>query len=180
MIFNAGIIPNFILIKDLKLVNTYWSLWLPSLISTYNMFVMKSFFEGIPESLEESAALDGANDILILIRIVLPLSLPVIATLTLFYAVSWWNQYFNAMIYITSSQKQTLMVKLMQMIDASRVDMLSASSTSGSDGGMSQSIVTTEGLRAAAIVIATFPILLIYPFLQKYFVKGVMIGSVKE
>ena len=176
MMFNGGMIPTFILVKKLHLINTYSSLWCLGLISTYNMFVMRTFFEGIPASLEESAAIDGANDIVILIKIVLPISMPVIATLTLFYAVSWWNIYFNAVIYISSSAKAPLMVKLKQMIDNVSQELLTT--TSGSEGVRSDQI-TPQGMPAAAIITSTIPILCVYPFLQKYFVKGVMIGSIK-
>lgn len=177
MMFGGGMIPTFILIKKLGLMNKFMGLWLMGLISTYNMFVMKSFFENMPESLEEAAAIDGANDLQILGKLVLPLSLPVIATLTLFYAVGWWNSYFNAMLYITSSAKQPLMVKLMQMIDTAALLTVN-NGTSGSEG-VSQSTIAPESFKAASIIIATLPILFVYPFLQKYFVKGVMIGSVK-
>lgn len=176
MMFNGGMIPTFILVKKLHLINSYWALWGLGLISTYNMFVMKTFFEGIPSSLEESASIDGANDIQILIKIILPVSMPVIATLTLFYAVGWWNMYFNAVIYINSSAKAPLMVKLKQMIDNVSQSLLQT--TSGSEGVRSDQI-TPQGMQAAAIITATVPILCVYPFLQKYFVKGVMIGSVK-
>ncbi len=176
MMFNGGMIPTFILVKKLHLINSYWALWCLGLISTYNMFVMKTFFEGIPTSLEESASIDGANDIHILVKIILPVSMPVIATLTLFYAVSWWNMYFNAVIYINSSGKAPLMVKLKQMIDNVSQSLLQTNS--GSEGVRSDQI-TPQGMQAAAIITATVPILCVYPFLQKYFVKGVMIGSVK-
>ncbi|HBM80644.1 MAG TPA: ABC transporter permease, partial [Clostridiaceae bacterium] len=178
MLFNGGLIPNFILIKNLGLMNKYAGLWLMGLISTYNMFVMKTFFEGLPDSLEEAAAIDGANDIQILVRIVIPLSLPMLATLTLFYAVGWWNSYFNAMIYITSTGKMPLMVKLMQMLDMAQMIMINTNLSGGTEG-IIENTVAPETLKAASIVIATLPILCIYPFLQKYFVKGVLIGSIK-
>jgi ABC-type sugar transport system, permease component len=176
MVFSSGIIPNFILIKSLGLMNSYWALWLPGLISTYNMFVMKSFYEGLPEELEESASIDGANDLVTLVRIVLPLSLPIVAALGLFYAVAWWNAYFNVMMYITSSSKLSLMMVLYQKIN--NVSEMLLSTGGGSEGAAVQNL-TPEGIRAAAIVTAAIPILLVYPFLQKYFVKGVLIGSVK-
>ncbi|MGG1514558.1 carbohydrate ABC transporter permease [Paenibacillus oryzisoli] len=176
MVFSGGIIPNFILIKTLGIMNSYWALWLPSLISTYNMFVMKSFYEGLPEELEESASIDGANDLVILARIILPLSKPIIAALGLFYAVSWWNAYFNVLMYITSSSKLSLMMVLYQKINNVSEALLNTGG--GSEGAISQSL-TPEGIRAAAIVMATAPILIVYPFLQKHFVKGVLIGSVK-
>ena len=179
MMFNGGMIPNFILIKKLGLMDNYLGLWLMGLIGTYNMFVMKTFFENMPESLEEAAAIDGANDIQIMVKLILPLSLPVIATLTLFYAVGWWNQYFNAMLYITSTSKQPLMVKLMQMLDTAQMIMVNTANPSGGTEGVIENTIAPETFKAASIIISTLPILCVYPFLQKYFVKGVMIGSIK-
>jgi putative aldouronate transport system permease protein len=176
MLFSAGMIPNFILIRQLGLMNSYWALWLPALISTYNMFVMKTFFEGLPEEIEESAAMDGASDMTILLRIVMPLSKPILVALSLFYAVGWWNSYFNVLLYITSSTKQTLMVKLYNMIR--QVDPGLLNSSGGSEG-VQQIVLTPEAIQAAAIIITVTPILCVYPFLQKHFVKGVLIGSVK-
>lgn len=176
MLFVAGMIPNFILVKLLGLVDTYWALWLPSLISTYNLFVMKTFMEGLPEELEESAAIDGAGDWRILLRIILPLCKPIAAALSLFYAVGWWNAYFNVLLYITKTTRQTLTLKLYQMI--LQVDQNLLNNFSGSEGA-SQQLLTPEGVKAAAIVIAVTPILIVYPLLQKHFVKGVLIGSVK-
>ncbi|MDF2922381.1 MAG: transporter permease [Paenibacillaceae bacterium] len=175
MIFISGIIPNFILIKSLGLMDSYLALWLPGLISTYNMFVMKSFMEGLPDEIEESASIDGAGNWRILAQIILPVCKPILAALSLFYAVNWWNSYFNVMLYITSSRLQTLMLKLYQMIKQVDQSLLTG------DGGASELAVTLtpEGLKAASVVIAIAPILCVYPFLQKHFVKGVLIGSVK-
>ena len=176
MLFNAGVIPNFILVKSLGLMDSYWSLWLPALISTYNMFVMKTFMEGLPEEIEESAAIDGAGDWRILGQIILPLCKPIMAALSLFYAVGWWNSYFNVLLYITNSAQQTLTLKLYQMI--LQVNQSLLNNVSGSEG-VDSVMLTPEGIKAAAIVIAVAPILIVYPFLQKHFVKGVLIGSVK-
>lgn len=176
MIFISGIIPNFILIKSLGLINSYMALWLPALVSTYNMFVMKTFMEGLPDEIEESASIDGAGNWRILIQIIMPLCKPILAALSLFYAVGWWNSYFNVMLYITSSKLQTLMLKLYQMIK--QVDASLLNNGSGSEGA-TQILLTPEGIKAASVVIAIAPILCVYPFLQKHFVKGVLIGSVK-
>jgi putative aldouronate transport system permease protein len=175
MLFTGGLIPHFILIKSLGLMNTYWALWLPALISTYNMFVMKTYFEGLPTEVEESASIDGAGDWTVLTRIVLPLSKPMLAALSLFYAVYWWNSYFNVLIYISSPHKATMMLKLYQMLQGmndllQNLDMAVVNVNE---------IPTPEGLKAAAIFTALLPILCFYPFLQKHFVKGVLIGSVK-
>jgi putative aldouronate transport system permease protein len=176
MLFVAGLIPNFILIKSLGLMNSYWSIWLPGLISTYNMFVMKTFMEGLPEEIEESASIDGAGDWRILLQIYMPLCKPILAALSLFYAVGWWNSYFNVLLYITESTKLTVMVKLYQMV--SRVDDNLLNNIGGNDA-LEQILLTPEALKAAAVVIVVTPILCVYPFLQKHFVKGVLIGSVK-
>lgn len=176
MLFVAGIIPNFILIKSLGLMNSYWSIWLPGLISTYNMFVMKTFMEGLPEEIEESASIDGAGDWRILLQIFLPLCKPIMAALSLFYAVGWWNSYFNVMLYITKSTKLTVMVKLYQMVNKVDDNLLN---NFGGGEGAERILLTPEAIKAAAVVIAVTPILCVYPFLQKYFVKGVLIGSVK-
>jgi putative aldouronate transport system permease protein len=176
MLFNGGLIPTYVLVQQLGLLNTFWAVWLTGLVSTWNLFIMKTFFGTIPSSLIEAADIDGANDGYILIRIVLPLSLPVIATLTLFYAVGHWNSYFNVMLYITRSDLQTVMVRLVQMIRSVDPQLLE----NAPEGSDVMQYMTPEGVQAAAIVIATVPILAVYPFLQKYFVKGVMIGSLKQ
>ena len=149
------------------------------LISTYNMIVMKTSFEGIPDSLCEAAEIDGANEPTILTRIIIPLSKPTIATMVLFYAVGWWNEYFNAMIYLNSSSLQPMQLKLMQLLQNINQELLS--NTSGSAGALEQDKqdLVSESVRAASTVITVLPILCVYPFLQKYFVKGVMVGSVK-
>ena len=174
MLFSGGMIPSFILVKTLGLINQYWALWLPPLISVYNMIILRTFFQGIPESLEEAASIDGASAFYILIRIILPLSKPALATVGLFYAVGFWNNYMDALIYITSSQKFTLMVRLLQMITQISQDM----TYTGEGAGRAQQL-TPEAVKAASIVVAMVPIMCVYPFLQKHFVKGVMIGSVK-
>lgn len=176
MLFVSGIIPSFILVKALGLMDSYFALWLPGLISTYNMFVMKTFMEGLPDEIEESSAIDGAGDWRILTQIMLPLCKPIIASLSLFYAVGWWNSYFNVLLYITKTTHQSLMVKLYQMINQVDASLLN---NAGGTEGVDQVLLTPEGIKAAAIVIAVTPILCVYPFLQKHFVKGVLIGSVK-
>lgn len=174
MMFNAGIIPNFIFFKNIGVMNSFAAIWLVNLIGVYNVVIMKNFMGNIPESLEEAARIDGANDWIILFRIMIPLSMPVIATLTLFYAVGWWNDYYTSMIYLNDPSKYPMTVKLMQMINNMSESMLKG------EGVIEQGAQSTpEGVKAASIVLSTLPILCLYPFLQKYFVKGVMIGSVK-
>ncbi|NBD25186.1 carbohydrate ABC transporter permease [Paenibacillus glycinis] len=171
MMFNGGIIPNYLLIRQLDLINNLGSLILPALVSVFNMLVVKSYFESLPPSLEESAKLEGARNYTILFRIILPLSGPVLATIGLFYAVYYWNDYFNPMLYINSSSLKPLQLYLQDIVmNADTSSALSA------DDLMN---VPAEGVRSATVIASTIPILLVYPFLQKYFIKGVLIGSVK-
>jgi putative aldouronate transport system permease protein len=179
MMFSGGMIPNFLLIRNLGLMNTYWALWLSGLQSTYNMIVLRTFFQGIPESLEEAAQIDGAGDPYILFHIVLRLSGAALATICLFYAVGWWNIYFSAMMYISSSLKYPLMVKLRAMLDTAQMLTVQAQTGAGGGGTVEATMVAAESYKAASIFVSVLPIILVYPFLQKYFVKGVMIGSVK-
>ncbi|QNU67364.1 carbohydrate ABC transporter permease [Ruminiclostridium herbifermentans] len=173
MYFSGGIIPEYILAKNLNIINTVWSLVLPGAISAYNLIVLKSFFTSLPDSLEESAILDGCNDIGVLFRIVLPLSKPVLATLSLFYAVGKWNSFMDALFYITDSKLYPLQLKLYQIIVNSQgID------ASIGENNMSQNVLP-ESLEAACVIFATVPIILVYPWLQKYFVTGIMVGSVK-
>lgn len=173
MLFSGGMIPNFILIKSLNLMNNYWGLWLMGLISTYNMIVMKTSFEALPDSLCEAAEIDGANEPMILIKIVVPLSKATLATMVLFYAVGWWNSYFNPMLYISETSKFPMMVKLKMMLDTAKLI-----ETAAAEGANAVTIVP-EAYKAASIIVVMLPILCVYPFLQKYFVKGVMVGSIK-
>jgi len=173
MMFNGGIIPNYLLIRELGLINHLGALILPALISVFNMLVIKSYFESLPSSLEESAKLEGARNYTILFRIILPLSGPVLATIGLFYAVYFWNDYFNPMLYINSTSLKPLQLYLQDIV--MNADTSSALTKSADD----LMNVPAEGVRSATVIASTIPILLVYPFLQKYFIKGVLIGSVK-
>jgi len=175
MYFSAGIIPAYLLYQDLHVLDTVWVLILPLIYSPYNMLIMKNYFQStIPDSLEESAFLDGATNFQILGKIVLPLSKPILATLSLFYAVGRWNSYADNMYYTRSADLKLIQYKLYQLV-ASAAEAQTASLAD--TGGVSQS--TPEVLQAASIMFVTIPILIIYPFLQKYFVQGTMIGAVK-
>jgi putative aldouronate transport system permease protein len=176
MMFSGGMIPNFLLIRNLGLMNSYRALWLSGLISTYNMIVLRTFFQGIPDSLEEAAQIDGASDPYILVRIVLPLSGAALATITLFHAVGWWNTYFSAVLYISSTAKFPLMVKLRVMLDTAQYLIDQLRGTASVD---TMTLVIPETFKAASILVSVLPIICVYPFLQKHFVKGVMIGSIK-
>lgn len=174
MVIGAGMIPNFILVKNLGLMNSDWSLWLPGLLSTFNMIIIKTYFENLPVSLSEAAEIDGANELVTLLGIIVPVSMPVIATIALFYAVGWWNSYFSALLYLTSPAKFPLMVQLMNMIQQAQMQ-----TQTDVGGDATNIIIAPQTMQAASIVIATVPIMCVYPFLQKYFVKGVMVGSIK-
>ncbi|MBQ7519471.1 MAG: carbohydrate ABC transporter permease [Clostridia bacterium] len=176
MFFSGGMIPGYIVVANiLNLKNTFWSVLLPGAISAYNMMIVKNFFQGIPQELEESASIDGCNDMGVLWKIVLPLSLPVLATFGLFYAVGHWNAYFSAMIYMTGAkEKWPLQVLLRELI-------IMSNGTAGDMANMDADFVQPpeQSIKMAVIVVSTVPIMCVYPFLQKYFVKGVMVGALK-
>lgn len=174
MYFSGGIIPEYILYKTLKLSNTIWVLIIPTLISTYNMIILKSFLLGLPDSIEESARLDGASDFCILFKIVLPLSKPVLATLCLFYAVQRWNSFQDALFYITNTKLYPLQLKLNMLINITQSSELTQFE------GANLTKLVAENIKSASIMFATVPIVLVYPWLQRYFVTGVTLGAVKE
>ncbi len=175
MYFSGGTIPIYLNVKDFGLLNSMWSLIIPGLLSTYNMIIMKSFFASLPQELEEAATIDGANDFQILLQVFLPLSLASIATLTLFYAVGKWNSFADAKYYITSRSLQPLQLKLYNIIKGSTAVDVSAIE----GGSVSNATNISESIESATIIFATMPILVVYPFVQRYFVSGVTIGAVK-
>ncbi|MEK3787201.1 MULTISPECIES: carbohydrate ABC transporter permease [Paenibacillus] len=174
MLFSGGMIPTFLVVKQLGMINTYWSLLIPGAISAFNLIIIRNFFQQLPESLEESAKIDGCNDLSVFFRIVIPLSMPAIATFSLFYAVGHWNTYFNAVLYINDNTKWPIQVLLRQFV-------ILASGGIGDSTAMEADYVAPpeQSLKMAVIVVSTLPILLVYPFLQKHFAKGVLLGSVK-
>ena len=174
MIFAAGMIPSFLLVKGLGLLDNRLALILPALVSAYNCIIIKNFFLSIPESLEESARIDGANDIRIFFSIIVPLSKATIATIALFMAVAYWNDYFSTVLYIRSSDKWALQAVLRNMLTNTQQAMAQAGVNV-----INTSNTNSETIKAGTIVISTVPILVVYPFVQKYFVTGVMIGGVK-
>jgi putative aldouronate transport system permease protein len=173
MFFSGGLIPEYLLVKQLGLLDNLASLIVPGMISAFNLIILRSFFSSVPVSLEESAYLDGSSHIGTLIRIVLPLSLPALATLSLFYAVSRWNGFMDALFYITHADMYPIQLKLYQVVMNSMVTDLTAQE------GASQIESVPESIKAASIMFATTPILIVYPWLQRYFVSGIMIGAVK-
>ncbi|MFD0868555.1 MULTISPECIES: carbohydrate ABC transporter permease [Paenibacillus] len=176
MLFSGGLIPTYLLMHNLGLINQLPVLFLPSMISVFNMLIIKNYFESLPESLEESAKIDGASNLKILYKITLPLSMPVFATIALFYAVSFWNDFFASMIYINSPEKKPMQLYLKELLVSASDAFISGGNVVNIDAAMN---ITPQAIQAASILLATIPILLVYPFLQKYFVKGVLIGSVK-
>lgn len=174
MLFGGGMIPTFLVVKNLHMIDTYWALLLPGAISAFNLIIIRSFFQQLPDGLEESAKIDGASDPGILVRIVLPLSMPVLATFSLFYAVGHWNTFFSAVLYINDSTKWPIQVLLRQIV------ILSQGGSLGDTTAFEQDFVPPDqAVKMAVIVISTIPILIVYPFLQKHFAKGVLLGSVK-
>ena len=173
MFFGGGMIPTYLVVVNLGIVNTRWAMILPSLISTYNMIMMMTYFRGIPASLEESARIDGANDFTILLRIMIPLALPVIAVIALYIIVSNWNSYIAATIYLRDRELFPLQVILREILISGTSNLDTA--TSGYDDFSAYS----EAVKYTTIIASTLPVLCIYPFLQRFFVKGVMLGAIK-
>ncbi|WP_274649320.1 carbohydrate ABC transporter permease [Paenibacillus humicola] len=174
MLFNGGMIPSYLLIKQLGMMNHLSSLVLPGLINVFNMLLVKNYFESLPESLEESAKLDGASNLTIVLRIIVPISAPVFATVSLFYAVAFWSDWFHPMLYLSDPSLKPLQLYLR--------DIVLESDTSGQnlDLNIDQLMnISPEGIRNATVIVSTVPILLVYPFLQRYFIRGILVGSVK-
>ena len=170
MVFSAGMIPTFLMVKSLGLLDTYWALILPAAVNPFNLIIIKNFFQELPIELEESAKIDGASEMRILRSILLPLSKPVLATFALFYAVGIWNDFMSPLLYLNNSSMWTLQMFLRQVTVATSAAVTSADPTY---------IAPAMGMKYAVVVVATIPILLFYPFLQKHFAKGMLIGSVK-
>lgn len=168
MLFGGGIIPTYLIVKDTGLINTVWAMIIPTSVATFYLLIMKTFFEGLPESLDEAAKIDGASELTILWKIVLPLSMPIMATVGLFYSVGHWNEFFNAIIYVSDSTLHPLQVILRGMLNQSELPELDF-----------EHVVPTESLQMAAVVLSTLPIVVVYPFIQKYFTQGALLGSVK-
>ncbi|MBO9606754.1 MAG: carbohydrate ABC transporter permease [Paenibacillaceae bacterium] len=174
MLIGGGLVPNYLLMKSLHLLDTFWVMIVPGLISAWNMIIMRNFFMQIPEGLEESATIDGASPLAILARIVVPLSKPTFVTIGLFYAVGHWNAWFDAAIYINDTRLRPLQLFLRQIV----LSMTSEDLKTPYIAGMSEK-PTAQSLKSAAIIVTTLPIVCVYPFLQKHFAKGVLTGSIK-
>ncbi len=173
MMFSGGLIPTYLVVKALGLVNSYGAIWFPGLVSAYNMLIMMTFFKNIPGELDEAAQIDGCGEWLYLFKVVLPLSVPVIAALSLFYGVGYWNAFFNVLIYINETSKYNMSVLVQQMVQSQ--SLLAELNQNSSD----QIILTPEAIKASGIIAMVFPMLVVYPFIQKHFVKGIMLGAIK-
>lgn len=177
MFFGGGLIPTFLVVRSLGFYNTMWAIVLPSAINTMNMIIMRTFFQGIPDALEEAAVVDGASELTTLIRIILPLSLPSMMTIGLFYAVGQWNSWFSAVIYLADTKKYPIQLVLRQIVLQNQVNEIIGTVAGSATEDATQMIA--ENVKYTVIIVAVVPILCVYPFIQKYFVKGVMIGSIK-
>ncbi|WP_460800196.1 carbohydrate ABC transporter permease [Microbacterium sp. GXF0217] len=170
MVFGGGMIPTFLVVKDLGLLNNYWALILPMAINPFSLIIIKNFFQQLPAELEESAKIDGANELQTLWSIILPLSKPVLATFALFYAVGIWNDFMSPLLYLNDNSMWTLQMFLRQVTVATDLSVVEQDPTQ---------LPPAQGIKFAVIIVATLPIILFYPFLQKHFAKGMLIGSVK-
>lgn len=178
MLFNGGIVPTFLVVRDLGMYNTMWAIIIPGVIGAWAILVAKSFFEqNIPEQLVEAAKIDGSSDVYLFFRIVLPLSLPIIAVMALFHAVAVWNQYLNALIYLRDDALYPLQLVLRNILIVSQ---MAAQSTTGITSSFGEQLRMAELVKYAVIIVSALPLLVVYPFLQRFFIQGVLIGSVKE
>jgi putative aldouronate transport system permease protein len=175
MLFSGGMIPTYLIVKELGLIDSIWSLIIPSALSAWNLIILKNYFQSLPAELEESANIDGASPMRILFSVILPVSGPVIAAIALFYGVAHWNSYFDAILYINSDAKQVLQVFLRTMLQSSSLQQVQGTDNFAASIGL----VTEESVKMATVVVSVIPMLIVYPFLQKYYVKGVMVGSIK-
>lgn len=171
LLFSGGMIPTFLVVKSLGIIDSYWSLIFPVAVNAFNMIIMRNFFQALPDSLEESAKIDGSNDLGVFFKIMLPLALPSVATISLFYGVAYWNTYMNAILYINDSTKWPIQVLLRQIVIVS--------SGMQAEGSSVDVIPPAQTIKMAVIVVATVPMLIAYPFVQKHFTKGALLGAVK-
>ena len=172
MLFSGGLIPTYLIVRRLGLVGSLWALILPGTVSTFNLIILRNYFAGIPKDLEESAKLDGASNLTVFFRIMFPLAMPAIATVGLFTAVGLWNNYFSAMIYINQKSMYPLSLYLRSVVVDADADLVNLNPEIAN--------LHPESVRSATVMAATVPILLVYPFLQRYFVKGITLGAVKS
>ncbi|GIP35001.1 carbohydrate ABC transporter permease [Paenibacillus sp. J2TS4] len=177
MFFSGGMIPTYLLVKNLGMINTIWAMVIPNAVSVWNVIIMRTFFQqSLPHEIQEAAQIDGCSNIKILFKIVLPLSTPILAVMVLFYAVGHWNAFFNALIYLTERDKFPLQIILREiLIQGQNAQMMDT----GAQEGLAKKLMEAESIKYAVVIVANLPVLLLYPFLQRYFVKGIFIGSLK-
>jgi putative aldouronate transport system permease protein len=176
MFFSGGLIPTYLLVRDLGMINTMWALIIPGAVSVWNIIIMRTFFQtSISNEIQESAAIDGCSNLQTLWKIVLPLSMPIIAVMILFYSVNHWNAYFNALIYLTERHKYPLQIFLREVLIQANTDQMQGNM----DLSIQKHLMEAEAIKYAIVIVANLPVLLLYPFLQKYFVKGIMVGAIK-
>ncbi|NBJ70826.1 MULTISPECIES: carbohydrate ABC transporter permease [Clostridia] len=181
MLFNGGLIPTYLVVKNLGMVNTMWAIVIPGVIGAWSILVARTFFQQtIPDQLVEASKIDGASDIYLFFKVVLPLSLPMIAVMGLFHGVALWNQYFNALIYLSDEQLFPLQLILRQILILNETSADSAATAAGAAQSFADQVKTASLVKYAVIIVSSLPLLIVYPFLQRFFVKGVLIGSVKE
>jgi len=175
MLFSGGMIPTYLVVRNLGMADTIWAMVIPNAIATYNLLVMKNYFQtNIPDELEEAAWIDGCNDFRLLISIILPLSTPIIAVMVLFYAVGHWNAFFNAIIYLRNQTLYPLQIILREILIQNSLEVVS-----GESFGMYEKVMKGETMKYSIIIISSLPVIIMYPFVQKYFVKGIMVGAIK-
>lgn len=175
MMFGGGLIPTYLVVRSLRLTDSIWAMVIPNAIATYNLLVMKNYFQSsIPIELQESASIDGCTDFRMLLSIILPLSVPIIAVMVLFYSVGHWNSFFNALIYLRKSKLYPLQIILREILLQNSLDMMA-----GDTFGMYEKVMKGEAMKYSVILISSLPVLILYPFVQKYFVKGIMVGAIK-
>jgi putative aldouronate transport system permease protein len=180
MLFNGGLIPTYLIVKSLGMLNTMWALVIPGVVGAWSILVARAFFQqSIPDQLVEASKIDGATDFQIFLKIVLPLSMPIIAVMALFHAVGLWNQYFSALIYLTDDKLYPLQLILRQILVFNELGT-DITTNAGSAGSYAAKVATAEIVKYGVIIVSSLPLLIVYPFLQRFFVKGVLIGSVKE
>ena len=179
MFFNGGLIPTYLVYKEINIINTPWVMIIPGMVNVYNMIVMRSFFDSLPYEMHEAAFIDGCGNMKIITRIVLPLSLPIIAVMVIFYGVMHWNEYFSALVYISDQKLKPLQLILRDILITSTSRVSSMMSGGAVNTGEMDRIRTAESIKYAVAIVSTIPVLCLYPFLQKHFSKGVMIGAIK-
>lgn len=175
MFFSGGLIPTYLLVKKLGMLNSIWALVIPNAVSIWNIIIMRTFFQqSIPNEIQEAAAIDGSSDFHMLLRIILPLSMPIIAVMTLFYSVSHWNAFFNALIYLTDRHMYPLQLILREILIQNQMENMA-----GSADSLTDQVLYAQTIKYAVVIVANLPVLMLYPFLQKHFTKGIMVGAIK-